>query len=212
MKIALIGFGALGRYIQTLLLDLPSAGEKAFLYFDDTLHAQGHPAARPFGDYAAPAHADHDFYVCLGYKHLETKRGILSRLIDLGRRVPHYVHPTAYVHPSVAIGQGAFVYPGCSIDQNTRIGNGVWIANGDVVAHDCEIGDCCWFGASVTLSGKVSVGADTFIGSGTTVANDVRVGASVIVGLASAITRDIADGASVIGNPMRVLDRKLRLV
>ena len=212
MKLALIGFSDLGHYIEDMLEDFHPVDKSSTAYFDDNLHRSSAQNSFPFNEYSSEAFKDHHFYVCLGYKHLKKKNEIISRLIALGRKVPHFVHPSSYVHPSVEIGMGSFVYPGCSIDRNTTIGKGVWIANADVIAHDCAIADCCWFGASVTLSGKVSVGPNTFIGSGTTVSNDVHIGSNVVVGLATAVTKDLADAQSAMGNPMRVLNKPINLI
>lgn len=212
MKLALIGFSDLGKYIKEMLSEFYNINENETMYFDDKLYELEHSNAESFKEYANDAFRDFSFYVCLGYKHLKIKNEIISHLVRIGRDVPYFVHPSSYVHPSVEIGHGSFVYPGCSIDRNTRIGRGAWIANADVIAHDCQIGDCCWFGASVTLSGKVSVGRNTFIGSGSVVSNDVRIGSDVIIGLGSAVTKNIDDEQSVIGNPMRVLEKKLNLI
>lgn len=212
MKLALIGFGDLGHYIEDMVTEFHDVEEGQTAYFDDNLVREGAAGAFPFKDHAGEEFKDHHFYVSLGYKHLRTKNEIIARLVSLGRTLPHFVHPSAWVHPSVRIGSGSFVYPGCSIDRNTTIGRGTWITNADVIAHDCTIGDCCWFGATVSISGKVTVADQTFIGSGTVVANDVRVGANVIIGMGTAVTKNIPDSVSVIGNPFRILDRPLKLV
>lgn len=212
MKLALIGFGDLGHYIEDMITEFHPVEAGATVYFDDNLVREGAARAHAFNDYASDEFKDHHFYVCLGYKHLKVKGEIIARLEALGRTVPHFVHPSAWVHPSVKIGCGSFVYPGCSIDRNTTIGRGTWITNADVIAHDCTIGNSCWFGATVTISGKVVVADNTFIGSGTTVANDVHVGESVIVGMGTAVTKNIADKQSAIGNPLRILERPLKLV
>jgi sugar O-acyltransferase (sialic acid O-acetyltransferase NeuD family) len=210
VKLALLGYGALGRYMEAMI------GEafpiERVVYFDDHLARAGAAHALPFAAHDGDEFADFSFYVCLGYKHLVLKTQIVDRLVGLGRAVPHYVHPSSYVHPSVTIGAGSMVYPGCSIDRETKIGRGVWIANADVIAHNCAIGDGCWFGASVTLSGHVTVGQATFVASGTTVANDLAIGSRAIVGLATAVTKSVPDQASVIGNPMRILERPLKLI
>lgn len=205
MKLAFIGYGALGRYIEEMITEAEPASDT--VRFDDQ-----HPGALPFSRHDSDEFSDFRFFVCLGYKHLKRKRQIIDRLVTLGRSVPHFVHPSAYVHPSVTLGPGTMVYPGCSVDRNTVVGRGVWLANADVIAHDCAIGDCCWFGASVTLSGHVTVGACTFIGSGATVANDVAIGAGSIIGLCTAVTRAVGDELSAIGNPMRILERPLKLI
>ena len=212
MKLALVGFGDLGQYVEEVMEEYGSVEKGATVYFDDNLHRAGAPRSFPFAEYASDAFADFHFHVCLGYRHLKLRKEIVARLLGLGRTVPHFVHPSSWVHPSVEIGAASFIYPGVSIDRNTKIGIASWIANGDVIPHDCIIGDGCWFGASVTLSGKVSVGDHTFIASGTTVSNDIHIGANVIIGLGTAVTKNVADGICVIGNPMRILTKPIVLV
>jgi sugar O-acyltransferase (sialic acid O-acetyltransferase NeuD family) len=211
-KVALIGFGELGRYTRTVLDEYLSVAWESSVFFDDAYHRSGAPNAFPFAEHTDARFADHRFYVCLGYKHLAAKASIVSRLVELGREVPSFVHPSSWVHPSVALGHGTFLYPGVNIDRSCVIGDATWLSNGTIIAHDSVVGPGCWFGASVTICGKVTVGARTFLGSGAVVSNDVTVGSDVVVGLATAVTKSVADGASVIGNPMRVLDKKIALL
>ena len=212
MRVALIGFGVLGRYVKDVLKEVHAVADSEFVYFDDDFSRSKGENSFPFKQYSEDAFQDARFYVCVGYKHPEVRKEIISELLRLGRTVPHLVHPSSYVHPSVTLGSGSFIYPRCSIDRGTTIGNGVWIVNGSVIAHDCTIGDSCWFGTSVTLSGNVSVGERSFIGAGTTVSNEIRIGSGVVVGLATAVTKDVADNLTVMGNPMRILSHPLKLV
>ena len=212
MKLAFIGFGELGHYLKDTLREVHAFDEEDIVYFDDNLLRAGAAHAHAFADHELDTFAAHHFYIALGYQHLRVKHRIVTRLVELGRTVPPFVHPSSYVHPTARLGPGAFVYPGCSVDRGVVLGASAVIANADVIPHDCIIGDACWFGASVTLSGKVTVGQRTFIGSGSTISNDIRIGSDVVVGLATAVTRNVDDGRSVIGNPMRVLDRPIQLV
>ena len=211
MKIALIGYSDLGRYIREMLLESYGLSAEDFIYFDDHAFDNNMPGAYPFKEYLNDQFSKLDFYVCLGYKHLKIKNTIIAELLSAKRNVPNFIHSSSYVHPSVTIGAGSFIYPGCNIDRNTTIGRGVWIANGDIIAHDCKIGDCCWFGASVTLSGKVTIAENNFIGSGTVISNDITIGSGNIVGLGTTVTKNLDNNLSVIGNPMRILDKPLTL-
>lgn len=212
MKLALIGFGDLGRYVKDMLQEFHPVEEGDISYFDDNLYRDRAPNAYPFGDFASEAFKDAHFYVCLGYKHLAIKNEIVAQLVDLKRTVPHFVHPSAYVHGAVQIGEGSFIYPSCSIDRGTVIGRGTWIMNGTVVAHDCKIGNGCWLGVGVTLCGRVSINDHAFIGSGVTVANDLHIGSDVVIGLETSVTKNVDNGVSAIGNPMRILNKPLKLV
>lgn len=210
MKLALVGYGDLGRQIEIMLAD--SSPPSAVAYFDDNAHREGRPGAAPFAAHTSDDFKDFRFYVGIGYKHLALKTQIIERLVELGRAVPHLVHPNAYVHSSAQLGHGAIIYAGCTVDQNARIGRGALLNNGVVVAHDSVIGDGCWLSPGVTVSGRVTIGAHCFLGSGTTVTNHVEIGAGATVGLATAVTKRIAAGATVMGNPMRVLEHKLTLL
>ena len=77
-RVALLGYGALGKYFEALLRDDRTFADGELLLFDDNLVRDGDPRARPFADHAADEYADAEFYVCLGYKHLPTKRKIVS--------------------------------------------------------------------------------------------------------------------------------------
>ena len=211
-KLAFLGFGEFGHYVKETIRDVRPLPEADIAYFDDPLHRRGAANAFPFAEHVADQFAGHEFYVCLGYKHLALRQRLVTALVAAGRHVPSFVHPSSYAHPSVTFGAGVWVYPGCSIDRGTRVGQASVLSNVDVIPHDCTIGQACWLGASVTLCGKVTIGDRTFVGSGTTVANDLVIGSDVIVGLATSVVRNITDGVSVIGNPMRILERTIRLV
>lgn len=212
VKVALLGYGELGRYMRSVLDEYLSVDWESSVFFDDAYQSSGGVNGFTFPEHTDARFADHRFYVCLGYKHLATKAAIVARLVELGREVPSFVHPTSWVHPSVKLGHGAFLYPGVNIDRHSEVGDATWLSNGTIIAHDSVVGAGCWFGASVTLCGKVRVGSRTFLGSGSVVSNDVTVGDDVVVGLSTAVTKPVADGASVIGNPMRVLEKKITLL
>jgi sugar O-acyltransferase (sialic acid O-acetyltransferase NeuD family) len=205
-KLAFVGFGDLGRQIHDMVLEEEPATPSEIAIFDDSVKN-----AHPFAAYEDDAFASAKFFVCLGYHHLPLKRTIMDQLSARGRRMPSFVHPRAFVHASVKLGEGVIVYAGSVIDRNCVIGRGTLLNNSDVIAHDTKIGDASWLGPGVTLSGKVSIGHCAFLGSGTTVSNGISIGDNAIIGLATAVTRDVLSAQSVIGNPMRVLPKPLKL-
>ncbi len=210
MRLAIIGYGALGRQIEGTITDETPA--QTTVYFDDNAHRDGVAGAVPFAAHTSDDYAGFSFYVGLGYKHLGLKQKIIDQLLEVGRVVPHFVHPRSFVHRSVKIGAGSIIYAGCTVDRNTAIGRGVLLNNGVVIAHDGTVGPACWFSPGVTLSGEVTVGERTFVGSGATIANNLEIGSDVVIGLSTAVTKPVEAGQTVIGNPMRVLARRLTLV
>jgi sugar O-acyltransferase (sialic acid O-acetyltransferase NeuD family) len=210
VKLAMIGFGELGRQILALI----SAEEQPdqVYYFDDLEFAQDNEQALPFSAYSDDRFRMFDFYVCLGYKHLSDKAHIINRLLVLHRHLPAYVAPSTYVSPSASVGQGTILYPMCNVDKGVRIGDGVIINNSVTISHDSVVENCCYLSPGVTIAGFVNIGEQTFIGSGAIVGNNVTIGNNAIIGIGTVVTRDVPSGASVIGNPMKLLKKPLRII
>src|SRR5262245_11880752 len=179
--------------------------------FDDDCVASGDAQAVPFADCDRDEYADLDFYVALGYRHMRRKHEIVSALVRGGRKLPPFVHESAYVDSSTQLGSGSIVFPRCTLGPNVTLGPGSVLHCAVTLAHDCEIGACAYLGPGVTVSGFVSIGVRTFAGTGTVIANGRRVGDDAIVGIGTCVTRDVAPGSSVIGNPMRTLKQRLKL-
>ena len=206
---AFVGFGELGRQVEALLPQPPR--DDPVVYFDDPLTGRGHASARPFAEFVDDRYRDYEFYVCLGYQHLETKSRLVRELMELGRRVPAFIHDSCQVSASAAIGSGALVYPMCVLDKDVSVGDGALINNSVTVSHNAAIGTCAYLSPGVVLCGYVRIGAQTFVGAGAVISDGVTVGDGVKIGVGTVVTQDIPPGASVIGNPMRILDRQLDL-
>ena len=209
MTIGIIGFGMLGRQIVGLLSELHATQD--FLFFDDLVNAQGSENIFPFDSYLDARFANLEFYVGLGYLRLQRKAEILLELREAGRRAPSFVHPSCHMHPTCRIGEGCIVFPMCNLDQEVELGNGVLLNNSVVISHNCTVGDAAYLSPGVVLAGHVTIGAETFLGAGTLVSQRRHIGRGARLGIGSVVTRDIPNEASAIGNPLRILERKLEL-
>src|SRR6266481_2665520 len=98
MKLAFIGYGALGRYMEAMVTEELPCHPTDTAYFDDRLYQAGAPRSFPFAVHDDDEFRDFQFYVCLGYKHLRLKKQNIDRMVELGRTLPHYIHPSSYVH------------------------------------------------------------------------------------------------------------------
>jgi sugar O-acyltransferase (sialic acid O-acetyltransferase NeuD family) len=210
MEIGLIGFGVLGNQIKSMF-ESRFIRDVRFRFYDDVACSLGLPAAFPFNDWRKDEDGSRSFVVALGYRHLALKCEILSELHSNGRGLLTYVHPSCFINSDAAIQDGTVIYPMCNVDRGVVLGRGVLLNNSVVISHDCVIGDGSFLGPGVILSGNVTVGAGTFIGSGTVVSNGVNIGDNAIIGVGTCVTRDVQDGACVIGNPMRVIERRIVL-
>ncbi|MBI4647270.1 MAG: acetyltransferase [Bacteroidia bacterium] len=209
-KIAYIGFGSLGKQISAFIKERNKDKNLFEIYFDDNLTGTKNNAY-PFNNFFDERFADFDFYVCLGYKNLSIKKEIIRKLLEASRSAPSFIHHSSYVHPSATIGKGVIIYPGCIIDQNVTIKDCVILNNSTVISHNCTIGESCFLAPSVTFSGNVTIGCCSFVGSASVVTNDIAIGSNVVIGIGSVVTQSIEDNIHCIGNPLKILSKKIVL-
>jgi sugar O-acyltransferase (sialic acid O-acetyltransferase NeuD family) len=209
MKCAIIGYGELGRQLHAFIqaMDAP----EVTVFFDDGCYDRKEPNAFPFNDYLQEQFADYAFFIGLGYKQLAAKEKILQQLLSAGRNLPSLVHHTAWIAPTAHIGQAVYVYPLCNIDKNVVLAPGALLNNSVTISHDSVVGQCSYLSPGVVVCGFTQIGSGSFIGAGTTLANHVSLGSNVVVGIGSVVTQNIPDGTHCIGNPLKLLNKPIKL-
>lgn len=115
------------------------------------------------------------------------------------------VHPQAWIHPSVQLGEGTVVFAGAVIQPEARIGSHVIINTGATVDHECLVHSYAHLAPGVHLAGRVEIGEGAFVGIGSSVIQCCKVGAWAVVGAGAAVVRDIPDGVTAVGVPARVI-------
>ena len=209
--VAYIGFGELGKQLQAFLHE-SSSESFSEIFFDDALFAaDSSPECFPFSSFLDEKYSHCEFYVGLGYHHLQTRATIFTKLKEQNRSIPDLVHHTSYVHPNAKLGNGIVIYPHCVLDKGAVIEDGALLNNGVVVSHDSVIGPSAFLAPRVCVSGFSKVGSCSFLGTGTLVADGVEIGSDCKIGIGSVITQDLPCSSSCIGNPMKVLSRELVL-
>ena len=209
MKAAYIGFGVLGKQIQSFINEFEKPEQSVF--FDDLLHEQKAPNSFPFQHYMNAEFSDFAFYVCLGYRHLPLKNKISKELIKSGRNLPSFIHPSVYIAPSSTVEKGCILYPKSTIDMEVKIEQGALLNNSVIVSHNSIIGSCCYLSPGIIISGNVQVGENSFLGSGTIVSNNISIGSNSVIGVGSVLTRSIPENTNGIGSPFRILNHPLKL-
>ncbi|KKN67113.1 hypothetical protein LCGC14_0464600 [marine sediment metagenome] len=87
------------------------------------------------------------------------------------------------------------------------IGNRVWLTVGvKVIAHDASDVP---FGGKV-ISSPVVIGNKVFVGTNAIILKGVTIGDNVIIGAGAVVAKDIPSNSIVIGNPIRIIKRKVR--
>ena len=209
-KAGIIGYGELGKQIHDFLS--VSDSNYDFYFFDDEHLKTKGKHALPFNDFKKQDFRDFDFFIGLGYKHLSIKPEIINELLRLKRNLPSFIHPSCFFNSSAKIGPGTVIYPMCNIDKGVKIGNGVLLNNTVTLSHDTVIGDACFLSPGVTASGNVSIGEGAFIGAGSVISNGINIGKNVQIGIGSVVNSNIPDNCSAIGNPLRLLGKRINIL
>jgi len=204
-KVGIIGYGEGGKQIEYLIKE-DQQEEIEFFYFDDVLQGLGTKNAFSFASFDDNEFNDLEFYIGLGYRHLQVKRELCEQLQKNGFHFPALIHKTAYVHPTATIGNGAVIYPMANIGFNVVLSDGVVINNSSVISHNTFVGAATFISPAVSLMGFVNVGVECFLGAGTIIANGLKVGNRVTSGIGTMITKDVGDDALIIGNPSRLIE------
>ncbi|MEP0263899.1 acetyltransferase [Dokdonia sp.] len=210
-KVAFIGFGSLGSQLFNFLneeLDISDS----LMFFDDIKLKEGDERSFPFNEFLNDEFKEYEFCIALGYKHLNLKREIISKLTRANRKLLTFIHPTSFIHSTAKLEDGVVIYPKCNVDQNVIIRSGVLLNNSVTISHDSVINEATFVAPGVVINGDTKIGSGTFIGSGSLIANSIKIGENVIVGIGTTVTKNIPDNNSVIGNPMKFLKKKINLL
>ncbi len=208
--VGIIGFGVLGKQIRNFLIE-KNYQETVQIYTFDDYYIENDCCFK-FNSFKESKFKDLEFYIGLGYKHLELKHEILEYLILRNSKTPSLIHNTAYISNTATIGKGAIIFPKCNIDQNVVIESLVTLHNSVIVSHDSSIGTGCYISPGVIISGNTAIGKNSFIGAGTIISNGIKVGNNVKIGIGSVVVNNLDNNVNVIGNPLKLISKELKIL
>jgi sugar O-acyltransferase (sialic acid O-acetyltransferase NeuD family) len=118
-------------------------------------------------------------------------------------RFANFIHPTAYLSPSVSLGHGNVILSHSCLLHGVSLGNLNIINSHVVIEHETSFQDGSFVAASACIGARVRVGTGTFVGLNATVREDVAIADYAFVGMASGVVHSIDEGAVVYGVPAR---------
>ena len=127
-----------------------------------------------------------------------------------GKIHPAVAHSAAVISSSAKLGKGSVVMANASVNSATSIGEHCIINTGATVEHDCQLNDFVHISPNAALAGDVKVGEGTHIGIGAVVIPGIKIGKWVTVGAGAVVINDIPDGVVVVGNPARIIKKKIK--
>lgn len=134
-RLLILGAGGYGKTIADLARQMGAYQTVAFLDDDH----QGPEILGKFSDYAAFDDGQTELYPGIGNNAI--RLDWIRRLQREGIPVASLIHPTAYVSPRAAIGEGTMVLPMAMVATGVQVGQGCILNMGSMVDHDSVLED-----------------------------------------------------------------------
>lgn len=120
-------------------------------------------------------------------------------------RLATFVHPSAYVAPSVVLGPGTVVMPQVSLSSGSVYGRGCLIMVAATVGHNNEIGDYCHIAAQACVGSYLKIGKGVHIGLNATIRENLIIGEGATVGMGAVLLKNVPAGEIWAGNPAKFI-------
>jgi len=189
-----------GGHAQVVISTLQAAGWTVEAVYDDAPAQQGGQVLGvPIVGTLSQVRPSERRWAMIAVGDVRAREAIWRRFPAL--RWATAVHPAAWVHEGVSLGEGTLVCAGAVVQPGSRIGRHAIINTSSSVDHDCAVGDGVHLGPGARLAGGVQALAFSFIGMAAAVLPRLTVGRGAVVGAGAVVTRDVPDGATVVGVP-----------
>lgn len=130
---------------------------------------------------------------------------IFNKLAIPEEQLAVFVHPTAYVAPSVKLGPGTVIMPNVSISSGTSFGIGCLVMVSATVGHDCKIGDFCHIAAQACMGAYLHIEKAVHIGLNASIRENLTIAKFGTVGMGAVLTKNIGEKEIWVGNPAKLL-------
>ena len=124
-------------------------------------------------------------------------------------RLASFVHPMAYVAPTVQLGPGTIIMPQVAMSPGTKLGKGSIMMVGATMGHDNEVGEFCHFAAQACVGSYLKIGKGVHIGFNATIHEGFSIGDFATLGMGAVLKHDIGEGEIWAGNPARFLRKAI---
>lgn len=204
-RVAIAGAGGMGREALAWLRDArPDLHPVAFFVADAGERPTGADVDMPVMTSVSELVGDGVNGVALGIGDGAARRKVADEITAAGLTLVTIVHPSAFLGPSLTVGDGCIVAPGSVLTRDIHLGRGAIVNFGANIGHDCVIEDFAFIGPGAVLTGDVRVGSGSLVGAGAVILPGRWVGSGAVVGAGAVVTQDASDGSTVTGVPARL--------
>jgi acetyltransferase EpsM len=120
-------------------------------------------------------------------------------------RLATFVHPMAYVAPSVQLSPGCVVMPQVAMSPGSKLGRGTIMMVGATMGHDNVVGEFCHIAAQACVGSYLTIGKGVHIGLNATIRENLTIGDYATLGMGAVLTKDMGQKEIWAGNPAKFL-------
>ena len=195
MIVYIIGDGRFAYQLHDILIDINSNVRIIFVGIDDK-DSQNYITEKIFWGLLNTS-SDLNVIVGLGYKHQKKRIELINILKQKKINIINAIHPSAFVHDSVSIGQGVVIYPHTIIEKNTVLADGSIINTAALICHDSIIGKGTFIAPRTVVLGDNNLGEFCFIGANSTIKNGLKIGDGSVVGFGLRVTSNLDNNSKL---------------
>ena len=192
-----------GGHAKVVIATLRAAGFTVAAVYDDDIRKIGRsvgdvPIVGPI-DQIKPGTAG-GFVVAIGSNSI--RRQVATRLPFVDWLVA--IHPRAFVHESVSLGEGTLVFAGAVIQPDTRLGPHSIVNTSASIDHDCSVGAFSHLAPGCHLAGGVTLGDGVLMGIGSAALPGVHIGEWSTIGAGGVVIKSVPANCVAVGYPAEV--------
>lgn len=120
-------------------------------------------------------------------------------------RLATFVHPMAYVAPSVQLAPGCVIMPQVAMSPGSKLGKGCIMMVGATMGHDNEVGDFCHIAAQAAVGSYLHIGKGVHIGLNASVRENLTIGDYATLGMGGVLVNNMGEKEVWAGNPAKFI-------
>jgi len=157
--------------------------------------------------------SDDEVLFFIAYVGMQKEEEVFTKINSLNipsNRFATLIHPSAIIPKGFCkIGNGVLIAPLAQLSTDTTLEDNCMMLANSFLGHDSIMRRFAHIASNAVVGANVDVGRAVHIGTNATIIEKIRIGDFSLVGSGSVVLHDVEDNSIVVGNPARLLRRKI---
>lgn len=157
--------------------------------------------------------SDDEVLFFIAYVGMQKEEEVFTKINSLNipsNRFATLIHPSAIIPKGFCkIGNGVLIAPLAQLSTDTTLEDNCMLLANSFLGHDSIMRRFAHIASNAVVGANVDVGRAVHIGTNATIIEKIRIGDFSLVGSGSVVLHDVEDNSIVVGNPARLLRRKI---